>query len=139
MKGTFRILGLSVAYKIGEPNYKLKVVKRFKTPLQKRNRAVREIKEYKCDCCGNVGDSDNLKVVGDSVFCNDCVNKILSEHIKKEETLKQIYKANDIENEGIERQGQLLVYPNWHCVLIDFDKDGNELSWDVVADSVRRL
>ena len=80
MKGTFRILGLSVAWKINEPNYKLKIAKRNKTSEQKRNRAIREIKDYVCDCCGEVHTSNNLRVVGNRIFCENCIDKILSEY-----------------------------------------------------------
>lgn len=42
------------------------------------------------------------------------------------------YRGQDIENNGVWRYGSLVTYPNGQHVIIDFDKDGNELCWDVV-------
>ena len=34
------------------------------------------------------------------------------------------------------RYGSLIQYPNGDAVIVEFDKDGNELSWDVAPDTV---
>lgn len=46
------------------------------------------------------------------------------------------YRGKDLENENGWRYGSLIVYPNGNCVIVEFDKDGNELSYDVDPDTV---
>lgn len=46
------------------------------------------------------------------------------------------FRGKDIENENQWRCGSLIQYPNGDCVIVEFDKDGNELSYDVDPDTV---
>ncbi len=46
------------------------------------------------------------------------------------------YRGKDLENENSWRYGSLIVYPNGNCVIVEFDKDGNELSYDVDSETV---
>lgn len=46
------------------------------------------------------------------------------------------YRGKDLENEKVWRYGSLIVYPNDNCVIVEFDKDGNELSYEVDPDTV---
>lgn len=41
------------------------------------------------------------------------------------------FRGKDIENDNQWRCGSLIQYPNGDCVIVEFDKDGNELSYDV--------
>jgi len=46
------------------------------------------------------------------------------------------YRGKDLENENSWRYGSLIVYPNGNYVIVEFDKDGNELSYDVDSETV---
>lgn len=46
------------------------------------------------------------------------------------------FRGKDIENEQQWRYGSLITYPNGASVIVEFDNDGNELSYDVDADTV---
>lgn len=46
------------------------------------------------------------------------------------------FRGKDIENDGAWKYGSLIVYPNNQCVIVEFDNDGNELSYDVDPDTV---
>lgn len=46
------------------------------------------------------------------------------------------FRGKDLENENSWRYGSLIVYPNGNCVIVEFDKDGNELSYDVDSETV---
>lgn len=41
------------------------------------------------------------------------------------------YRGKDIENDNEWRYGSLITYPNGKCVIVTFDNDYNELSYDV--------
>lgn len=46
------------------------------------------------------------------------------------------FRGKDIENENGWRYGSLIVYPDGNRVIVEFDKDENELSYDVSSDTV---
>ena len=46
------------------------------------------------------------------------------------------FRGKDIENENGWRYGSLVVYPDGNCVIVEFDKDENELSYDVQLETV---
>ncbi len=46
------------------------------------------------------------------------------------------FRGKDIENENGWRYGSLIVYPDVNCVIVEFDKDENELSYDVYPETV---
>lgn len=46
------------------------------------------------------------------------------------------FRGKDIENENGWRYGSLVVYPDGNCVIVEFDKDENELSYDVYPETV---
>lgn len=46
------------------------------------------------------------------------------------------FRGKDIENENGWRYGSLVVYPDGNCVIVEFDKDENELSYDVQPETV---
>lgn len=46
------------------------------------------------------------------------------------------FKGKDVENDNQWRYGSLIQYPNGCCVIVEFDSDGNELSYDVKPDTV---
>ena len=46
------------------------------------------------------------------------------------------FRGKDIENENGWRYGSLIVYPDVNCVIVYFDKDENELSYDVYPETV---
>lgn len=41
------------------------------------------------------------------------------------------FRGKDIENDNQWRYGSLIQYPSGDCVIVEFDKDGNELSYNV--------
>lgn len=45
------------------------------------------------------------------------------------------FRGFDYEN-GVWRYGSLIQYPNGECVIVEFDTDGNELSYDVDPSTV---
>ena len=46
------------------------------------------------------------------------------------------FRGKDIENENGWRYGSLIVYPDGNRVIVEFDKDENELSYDVYPETV---
>lgn len=46
------------------------------------------------------------------------------------------FRGKDVENDNQWRYGSLIQYPNGDCVIIEYDKDGNELSYNVKPDTV---
>lgn len=46
------------------------------------------------------------------------------------------FRGKDLENENGWRYGSLIVYPDGNRVIVEFDKDENELSYDVSSDTV---
>lgn len=46
------------------------------------------------------------------------------------------FRGKDNENENGWRYGSLIVYPDVNCVIVEFDKDENELSYDVYPETV---
>lgn len=50
--------------------------------------------------------------------------------------MKYLFSGIDCENEGKKRVGSLIEYPNGKCVIVEFDNNGEELSWDVIPESV---
>ena len=46
------------------------------------------------------------------------------------------FRGKDIENENGWRYGSLIVYPDVNCVIVEFDKDEIELSYDVYPETV---
>lgn len=48
------------------------------------------------------------------------------------------FRGKDVENDNQWRYGSLIQYPNGCCVIVEFDSDGNELSYDVKPDTVGR-
>lgn len=46
------------------------------------------------------------------------------------------FRGKDLENENGWRYGSLIVYPDVNCVIVEFDKDENELSYDVYPETV---
>lgn len=47
-----------------------------------------------------------------------------------------LFSGIDCENEGKKRVGSLIEYPDGKCVIVEFDNNGEELSWDVIPESV---
>ena len=47
-----------------------------------------------------------------------------------------MYRGKDIENDNQWRYGSLITYPNGKCVIVTFDNDYNELSYDVDPNTV---
>lgn len=50
--------------------------------------------------------------------------------------MKYLFSGIDCENEGKKRCGSLIEYPDGKCVIVEFDNNGEELSWDVIPESV---
>lgn len=50
--------------------------------------------------------------------------------------MKYLFSGIDCENEGKKRVGSLIEYPDCKCVIVEFDNNGEELSWDVIPESV---
>ena len=46
------------------------------------------------------------------------------------------YRGKDLENGNCWRYGSLVVYPDGNRVIVEFDKDENELSYDVYPETV---
>ncbi len=46
------------------------------------------------------------------------------------------FRGKDLENENGWRYGSLIVYPDGKRVIVEFDKDENELSYDVYPETV---
>lgn len=46
------------------------------------------------------------------------------------------FRGLDAENGNIWRYGSLLRWPNRVCCIVEFDKEGNEISWDVLPETV---
>lgn len=46
------------------------------------------------------------------------------------------FRGRDIENENQWRYGSLITYPNGNCVIVEFDNEENDLSYDVDEDTV---
>ena len=56
---------------------------------------------------------------------------------RRQEMKREIkFRGKDIENENGWRYGSLIVYPDVNCVIVEFDKDENELSYDVYPETV---
>ena len=47
-----------------------------------------------------------------------------------------MFRGKDIENDNQWRYGSLITYPNGKCVIVTFDSDYNELSYDVDPNTV---
>lgn len=46
------------------------------------------------------------------------------------------FRGKDKENNSQWRCGSLVQYPNGNCVIVEFDNDGNELSYEVQPETV---
>ena len=46
------------------------------------------------------------------------------------------FRGKDLENENGWRYGSLIVYPDGNRVIVEFDKEENELSYDVSSETV---
>jgi len=56
---------------------------------------------------------------------------------RRQEMKREIkFRGKDIENENGWRYGSLIVYPDVNCVIVEFDKDENELSYDGYPETV---
>lgn len=53
--------------------------------------------------------------------------------------MKYLFSGTDCENEGKKRVGSLIEYPDGKCVIVEFDNNGEELSWDVIPESVELI
>lgn len=49
------------------------------------------------------------------------------------------FRGRDLNNNGEWRTGSLIIYPKGNHVIIDFDDQGNELSWDVDPGTIGQL
>ncbi len=79
---------------------------------------------------------------GDVLFIREDAVDFFEKWAKTEEEPNQepetkfLFSGIDCENEGKKRFGSLIEYPNGECVIVEFDNNGEELSWDVIPESV---